>query len=137
LTLAKPLGEWLADTLPDIPAADTPQCIVPVPLHCVRLQSRHFNQAVEIARPLSRHLDIPLLVKLLQQTRKTPSQQGLSAAERRLNFKGVFALDKPLSAKRALLVDGIMTTGATMRECSRVFRQGGAVRIDVAIVGRA
>jgi ComF family protein len=137
LMLAKPLGEWLADTLPNIPAADTPQCIVPVPLHRVRLQSGHFNQAVEIARPLSRHLDIPLFVNLLQRTRKTPSQQGLSTAERRRNVKGVFAQDKPLPAKRVLLVDDIMTTGATVRECCRVFRQGGAVRIDVAIVGRA
>lgn len=139
ITLARPLGRLLAKAFSESNGniKFTPDLVVPVPLHASRMRTRGFNQALEIARPLARQLQAPLDAMLLQRIRKTPQQQGLSAIERRKNLREAFALSSRATALKILLVDDVMTTGETVRECSRILQQGGASEVQVAVIGRA
>ena len=118
--------------------ADPPQAVIPVPLHPQRLRQRSYNQALELARPLSRALALPLRVDLLHRIRATPPQSELDAAARRRNVRGAFAInaDAPLP-EHVALIDDVMTTGATVSECARVLRQAGVARVDLWLVARA
>ena len=127
------LGEVVAKAEPAKPF----DCILPVPLHQHRLRARGYNQAIEIARPISHQLKLPMQTGLLQRSRRTRPQQGLSAAERKRNLRNAFTLSWQLTGARILLVDEIMTTGATVQECCRTLLRGGAREIQVAVVGRA
>lgn len=137
LLLARPLGMILGQVVADAAPACRFDTIVPVPLHRQRLRARGYNQAVEIARPLSRQLGLPMHTGLLQRSRRTPPQQGLPAAQRSRNLRQAFTLAGPVAGAKVLLVDDIMTTGETVRECCRILAQGGAEEIQVAVVGRA
>jgi len=137
LALAKPLGLILGKTVSNSGPGDPIDYIVPVPLHPHRLRQRGYNQALEIARPLSRQLGLPIEARLLQRSRKTPPQQGLPADQRSRNLRNAFSLAGQVTGARILLVDDIMTTGETVRECCRTLLQGGAEEIQVAVVGRA
>ena len=137
LTLAQPLGQLLGTRIAAAGNDFAPHCIIPVPLHPRRLRQRGYNQAVEVARPIARQLGIPLETTLLQRIRKTPPQQGLSAIERRSNLRNAFALTARAPALRILLVDDVMTTGETVRECCRTLLAGGVDEVQVAVVGRA
>ncbi len=137
IDLDRPLSSLLADSvavaLPDFRA----DLIVPVPLHPARLRERTYNQALLLARRMGRRTGIPVSPRLLERTRPTPAQQGLSATQRRRNLRGSFAMRSGLDGESVLLVDDVMTTGATARECSRVLMAGGAGRVAVAVLGRA
>jgi ComF family protein len=137
LLLARPLGLILGGVVAKAGPAKRFDCILPVPLHQHRLRARGYNQAVEIARPLARQLKLPMQTGLLQRSRRTRPQQGLSAGERRRNLRNAFTLAGQLTGARVLLVDDIMTTGATVQECCRTLLRGGAKEIQVAVVGRA
>lgn len=137
LVLAKPLGQLLCATVASGKGDFRPHRVVPVPLHPRRLKERGFNQAVEVARPLALHLQIPLDVRLLQRVRQTPPQQGLSAADRGRNLRNAFALAARATDLNILLVDDVMTTGETVRECCRTLLAGGVKEVQVAVVGRA
>ncbi len=137
LTLAKPLGQLLGETIAAAGENFAPDIIVPVPLHPHRLRQRGYNQALEVARPISKQLCAPLDIKLLQRSRKTQQQQGLSAPERRKNLRKAFALTSEPLALKILLIDDVMTTGETVRECCRTLVAGGAEEVQVAVIGRA
>lgn len=137
LTLAYPLGRLLGTTITAAAEIFSPHRIVPVPLHLDRLRQRGYNQALEVARPLAKELGAPLDTTLLQRRLKTPQQQGLSAIARRGNLHNAFDLTSEASGLRLLLIDDVMTTGETARECCRTLLQGGAEEVQVAIVGRA
>jgi ComF family protein len=137
LALAKPLGQLLGDAVIQESEVFSPNCIVPVPLHPRRLRKRGYNQACEIARPLARQLEVPLDLRLLQRIRHTPPQQELPAASRRSNLRNAFALTSSAAELCILLVDDVMTTGETVRECCRTLRAGGATEVQVAVFGRA
>jgi len=102
-----------------------------------------YNQAVELLRPLSRSLKIPLAGSLLQRTRATPAQANLDASARRRNLRGAFEFHVPAlrgvapAAVHVALVDDVMTTGATLRECARVLRRAGIGRVDAWALARA
>lgn len=114
-----------------------PDIIVPVPLHAKRLRLRGFNQSLELARPLARHLKRPLAPAALRRTRPTTPQFQLDFADRPRNIRGAFAPDPAQVAGAAvLLVDDIMTTGATLEECCQVLRQAGARDVDVLVLAR-
>jgi ComF family protein len=121
-----------------IDAPARPDVIVAVPLHASRLRERGYNQAFELAKPLSRALGIPIARDLLQRVRATPAQTGLDAASRHRNLRRAFAVtaSAPLPA-HVVLIDDVMTTGATLRECARTLRRAGAARVDVWAVARA
>ncbi|MDT8443776.1 MAG: ComF family protein [Desulfuromonadales bacterium] len=136
LPLAKPLGQLLGKCVAAA-ASIAPDLIIPVPLHPSRLRQRGYNQALEVARPIAQQLTVPLVTTLLQRSRNTPQQQGLSAIERRSNLRNAFTLSAEAQALKILLVDDVMTTGETVRECSRMLLSGGAKEVQVAVVGRA
>lgn len=130
--LAQPLGDLLL-TL-DVPAVDG---IVPVPLHRKNLRRRGFNQSLLLARILSRKLGVPLLMDILTKTRLTQPQVGLSAKERVKNIRNAFAVKGTVNTPRILLVDDVMTTGATVSECSKQLKNAGAKEVIVLTLARA
>lgn len=113
--------------------------LVPVPLHPVRLRSRGFNQALLLARPLGRALGLPVAPRALRRIRRTQAQPGLGAAERRVNLAGAFVVCHPatVSGRHVVLVDDVLTTGATANACAGALRAAGASRVDVYTAGRA
>lgn len=131
---ALPLAEWIAARLADrlCAASDTiPDVLVPVPLSPQRLAARGFNQAWEIARPLSRRLDIRADATLLARRRDTVTQRTLDLPARRANLRDAFAVrhHERLDGLHIGLVDDVMTTGATLREAARVLKAHGASRV--------
>lgn len=102
-----------------------------VPLSKKRLRWRGFNQAEELAKPLSLALQIPLLPNLLEKNRHSSPQATLSAEERKKNIKGTFRCVNTglVKGKKILLVDDITTTGATMEECAAVLIENGALAV--------
>jgi ComF family protein len=114
--------------------------IVPVPLHYIRLVRRGFNQSVWLAASLSRTSGIPLGVDVLKRTRATLIQGGLSADGRRRNVQGAFRVRQGRAGRvkdqKILLVDDVLTTGATAEACSRALKRAGAVCVDVVTLAR-
>ncbi len=112
--------------------------VVPVPLARWRLLSRRFNQAHLLADEIARTTHKPLLSTALKRVRSTPHQVGLTRLQRERNVAGAFAIDPAYSSKIAgknvLLVDDVMTTGATASESAKVLRSAGAARIDVLVL---
>lgn len=113
----------------------SPCVVVPVPLHTGRLRERGFNQSLLIARELSRIISLPLIYNRLKRTRDTGQQVGLKALERKKNVSGAFTLVEPGSfkGKKVLLVDDVVTTGATLNECSKVLKRAGAEVIALTV----
>lgn len=113
-----------------------PDLLVPMPLHRTRLQERGFNQAAEIARVLCRHLHLPLDLDACSRTRPTPPQAGLDLQERRRNLRGAFACHRDLTGKHVVLLDDIMTTGASLDNLARAVKEAGATRVTCWVVAR-
>lgn len=122
------------------PLLDDAELIVPVPLHYRRLARRGYNQAGWLAEALAKRSGVPLRIDLLKRVRATPSQAGRSVRARRRNVAGAFALRRgkraALAGKRVLLVDDVLTTGATLNGCARILNQGGASAVDVLVLAR-
>ncbi len=112
--------------------------IVPVPLHRLRLRQRSFNQAVLLGRVLSRDLGMPMVPDALVRTRATEPQIELSAAERRVNVKGAFAVKgaERIKGRKILLLDDVMTTGSTMDECAKELKKAGASVVIAVTIAR-
>lgn len=127
--LAKPLARLAADH-------PKPDLLLPMPLHPGRLRERGFNQSLEIAKPISRWLDIPLAADACRRTRDTPPQAGLKWKERRRNVRGAFACDLDLWGEKIAVLDDVMTTGATLNEISRVLKGRGASEVSAWVVAR-
>lgn len=111
--------------------------IMPMPLHPFRIRERGFNQSIEIARPISCHLARPMRLDTLLRTRPTPPQAQLSRKERQGNVRGAFECRDDLTDRAVLLVDDVMTSGATLNECARVLKLHGARRVMLAVAARA
>ena len=114
--------------------------VAPVPLHYRRLVWRRYNQAAMLALRLGRSAGRPVAVDLLQRLRATPSQAGLGARERRRNMAGAVSVNPrhagDLKGKRVLLIDDVLTTGATVGACARALRRAGAGAVDVLTLAR-
>ena len=138
LDLAPLFARWLSRAAREL--IDEADAIAPVPLHRARLLRRRYNQAAEIARPLSRLCGVPYLPDALVRRRATETQGGKSGSGRRRNVAGAFEVPAGRAAqvvgKRVLLIDDVMTTGATAEGCARALKAAGAVRVDVAVVAR-
>lgn len=137
VTLAAPLGSRMArlvisDRLPR-------GLVVPVPLHVKRLRWRGFNQAQLLARSIARPAGLEVDARVLVRSRDTPPQVGLDARRRVANVAGAFEVADPtkVRARNILLVDDVMTTGATADACARALRSAGAKRVDVLALARA
>lgn len=126
-------GRWLAGAGTELLAdADV---LVPVPLHRWRLLGRKFNQAQLLAGEISRLSRIPVDPFILERVKSTPSQVGLSEAERRHNLSGAIRVSAKARARvegaKLVLIDDVITTGSTAAACARVLRRAGAQRIDI------
>lgn len=136
--LAPLMARWISRSAWELLAeADA---LMPAPLHRSRLLGRRFNQAAEIARPLSKISGTPYLPDSLVRVRATGTQGGKSASGRRRNVAAAFAVPAAricnVSGRNLLIIDDVMTTGATLEGCARALLAAGAARVDVAVVAR-
>lgn len=110
--------------------------IVPMPLHAKRLTERGFNQALEIARGLARHLGRPIEPRGVLRVKHTLPQTELPYEERAKNVRGAFLCKLDLSGARVAVLDDVMTTGATLNELARVLKRAGATRVENFVIAR-
>jgi ComF family protein len=136
LANANVLGTLFAKRLATHYSSSTlPELIIPVPLHKERLKERGYNQALELARPISRILDIPINYQLCQRIRNTEHQTVVGALERRKNLRGAFFTVKSVPAHVAI-IDDVLTTGSTVNELAKCLRTAGATQIDIWTIAR-
>ena len=139
VSLGKPLGRLMARGCREFLKDCDADLIVPVPLHSKRLRWRGFNQALLLARHLSEAYGVAVDPFVLRRIKETPAQTQLNEEERRRNVRGAFALERgrSLEGRKILLVDDVYTSGATVNECSRTLKRGGAEEVFVVTLARA
>ncbi|MDJ0748118.1 MAG: ComF family protein [Woeseiaceae bacterium] len=116
--------------------SDDIDAVLPVPLHWRRRAFRGFNQAEEIARPVARHLGVPL-VHNVKRRKATTFQSGLSARQRSRNLREAFVVRGALPYAHVLIIDDVVTTGVTMRQVAAALRRAGVGRLSALAVARA
>lgn len=136
-SLSHALAQCLGESLPL--NSDDYDLVIPVPLHRRRLRWRGFNQAALLGVAVARKMDCRLDVATLARIRDTPPQTWQDRAQRRQNVRGAFAVTRPhrIVNRSLLLVDDVMTTGATLDECARTLLAAGTRRVDVFTLARA
>ncbi len=138
LDLAPMMGRWMARAGREL-LADA-DALLPVPLHWRRLWARRFNQAAALAGAISNIAGVPVLHGGIKRVRATPQQVGLSKSERADNVQGAFRVvpeEKALIAgKRLVLIDDVLTSGATVDTCARALLRAGAAHVDVLVFAR-
>lgn len=134
LACGRLLSQLMLDAVASLPR---PEALIPLPLHRARLRSRGYDQALELARPLSRALRIPMFDGVLSRSRVTAPQSLLDADARRRNLRGAFAVRSGTHLPgHVALIDDVMTTGATLEAAAKVLRRAGAMRIDAWVCAR-
>jgi ComF family protein len=139
----EPLGAWFSERLAELVSAEgatlAADVVVPVPLHRERERERGYNQAALISKPLAKRLRLPHKAVLLMRTRARPDKQVLSLEERWESVRGAFATrpGSQVDNLRVLLVDDVLTTGATLDACARALREAGAKSVMGLTVARA
>jgi len=133
LVYARILGLLLANfLLHHYKNRDTPQIIIPIPLHKYRLKERGFNQSLEIAKPISKLLNIPINIQDCIRSKNTEPQSRLHAKERQNNIHNAFSVTKKsLTGKYVAVIDDVITTGYTRKEFCTCLQRAGACKIDV------
>lgn len=127
------LAESLLARLPD---AETPDLVLPMPLHPRRLRERGFNQAALLARHLANRLGVDFDAGACRRKRDTPAQVGLPDKVRRKNLRDAFVCERALTGLRVALVDDVMTTGASLGELATAVKRAGAVSVQAWVVAR-
>ncbi len=134
--IADKFGVYISKKIAGDERLSTCSVIAPVPLHPVRQRERGYNQSDLIARSVGRNLEIDNLPNLLIRTRQTQSQTLFDAEGRSRNIHGAFAIGpefhKRICGVRVLLIDDVITTGSTIKECASTLRQGGASGVCAA-----
>ena len=129
LKYAETLGNLLAENLSK--KSSLPEALIPVPLHNARLRQRGFNQAIEIAKPLTRRFKIPLLFDHCVRQKNTIPQTQLTAYSRRKNLAAAFTIHKKIVYQHVAIIDDVMTTGQTVRMLSATLQEHGVEKIEV------
>jgi ComF family protein len=131
-------GQWLTNFSKELIAVS--DVIIPVPLHYWRFIGRRYNQSAILANALSKQCALPVLPDGLKRIRSTQPQPGLTRKQRRDNVKGAFIAHprhiEQIKGKTVLLIDDVMTTSATIHECSRVLLKAGAMQVNVLTLAR-
>lgn len=135
LPSARLLGELLCEHT-ETHGVSIPDCIVPVPLHSTRLRERGFNQALELARPIARGWNVPILANHVYRARATAPQSQLDLKTRLTNVRGAFAVKRPIQARHVAIIDDVVTTGSTVTEMARILRAAGVEAVQVWSVAR-
>ena len=134
----KLFARWMVHAGADV--LEGADVIVPVPLARTRLWGRRFNQAALLARAIGRAVNIAETPFALERIRRTPSQVGLSAEQRRRNVAGAFRVPEreraQVAQRNIVIVDDVITTGATANACARTLKRAGAARVDVLALAR-
>ncbi len=133
LQLAKTFSQLIADHLSELGHFDR---IIPMPLHPKRLAERGFNQSLEIAKQLAKKLDIQLDSSSCKRIKWSPPQASLPLKARIKNMRGAFVCHKDLSQQRVLLLDDVMTTGASLHELASTVKSAGASHVECWVVAR-
>jgi ComF family protein len=138
LDLARLFSLWLGRAAAEL--IEEADAVTPVPMHPLRLIRRRYNQAAEIARPLARRAGLAYWPEALKRKRAGESQAGKSGSGRLRNVQGAYACPAGWAArvagKRILLVDDVMTTGATADACAKALMKAGAAGVNVAVIAR-
>jgi ComF family protein len=138
LDLAPVMARWMARAGGEL--LSDAELIVPVPLHWRRMWSRRFNQSATLAKLLAKPHGLPVSVTALKRVRATPQQVGLSKSERAANVQGAFRVDAAgraeIARRHIVLVDDVLTSGATVDTCARALLRGGARQVDVLTFAR-
>jgi len=136
--LAAIYGKWLANFGKTLATAS--DVIVPVPLHYWRFLGRRYNQSALLAYAMAKQCGLPVLPDGLKRTRKTLPQPGLTRKQRQDNVRGAFAVSQKhiakIKGKSVLLIDDVMTTSATIDQCSKVLLKAGAAQVYVLTLAR-
>jgi ComF family protein len=132
------LADLLARQAKPALAGEKWDLIAPVPLHPLKMRQREFNQAERLARRLGRALDLPVNTRVVRRVQFTETQTRLSRPQRAANVSEAFAprAGKELHGERVILVDDVMTTGATTSACARALRKAGAGDVCVWTIAR-
>lgn len=138
LDLAPLMGRWMARAGRELlPEADA---LIPVPLHWRRLWTRRFNQSAALAGAISKAAGVPVLHSVLKRVRATAQQVGLSRDERATNVQGAFRVPAEekaqVASRRIIVVDDVLTSGATVDTCARALLRAGAAQVDVLTFAR-
>jgi ComF family protein len=138
LDLAPMLGRWLAHAGSEL-LADA-DALVPVPLHWRRYWARRFNQSALLAAAVSKRSGVPLASGALKRVKPTPQQVGLSRSERAANVQGAFRVPPEgkalVAGRRLIVIDEVLTSGATVEGCARALLRAGAANVDVLVFAR-
>ena len=138
LDLAPTAGQWMARAGREL--LDGADALVPVPLHWRRLWTRRFNQSTLLAKAISQAAGIPVSENALRRIKATPQQVGLSQKERASNVQGAFRVPAEgkaeVKGRRLVLIDDVLTSGATADACARVLLRAGAANVDVIVFAR-
>jgi len=137
-SLSLAAGSLLSQRVEQILLSSLPDVVAPVPMHWLRRLSRGVNAAEIVAESVAKRLHRPLYVNLLRCRRKTRKQGTLLPSERRKNVRGAYAIFRhaPLQGAHVLLVDDVMTTGATANELAKIMMRGGAREVSIAVIAR-
>ena len=130
LFLADEFGQRLAMKIRRL-GLPMPDCLIPVPLHPLRLFTRGYNQALEIARSLGTNLSVPVNYRLVKRCRNTRAQFKLDSSQRQKNIRDAFRVETAFAAKSVVIVDDIVTTGSTANELARELKRAGAEDVQL------
>ncbi len=138
LDLAPMMGRWVASAGRELLAES--DALVPVPLHWRRLWARRFNQSAMLAARISAETGVPVAAGALKRVKATVQQVGLSRAERGDNIQGAFKVPDSgkaaVTGRRLILVDDVLTSGATVEGCAKALLRAGAANVDVLVFAR-
>jgi ComF family protein len=138
MDLAPLMGRWMVRA--GLELLDAADALVPVPLHWRRLWARRFNQSAALARIISEISGIAVLHEAIKRVRATPQQVGLTKAQRADNVQGAFRVPAEekghVAGRRLILIDDVLTSGATVDTCARALLRAGAAHVDVLTFAR-
>jgi ComF family protein len=140
INYAQPLGILLAkklSTLYQVEKLQLPDCIMPIPLSKQRLRERGYNQALEIARPVAKCLNVKLDYKSLKRVKPTLPQTLIAHRQRKTNVKNAFSFSAARKINHVAMIDDVATTFSTLSEAARTLKKAGVARVDVGCLARA